>query len=217
MFSYISSSEQKLKTVQENENCTLFILSALPVNDTSQPVTTEQSCHFVITFSKKPFVPYGVYAGTTARLCHVRSLPQWTISTSPMSISRSHASFGVGAEDKMDVFNCSSHIRVELSSCAGHKAQEYRDTVLNRAAESYCFLFHGKCAKNQTCATCQDDPYLVLGLTRHPCRERKTRHIATLQVEHGEAKTVRCPATQEARRLHDNHLELFQGISIIRV
>ena len=55
------------------ENCTLFILSALPINDTSQPVTTEQSCHFVITFSKKPFVPCGVYAGTTARLCHVRS------------------------------------------------------------------------------------------------------------------------------------------------
>ena len=83
-------------------------------------------------------------------------------------------------------------------------------------AESYCFLFHGKCAKNQTCATCQDDPYLVLGLICHPCRERKTRYIATLQVEHGEAKTVRCPATQDARRLHDNHLELFQGIGIIQ-
>jgi len=190
-----------------NEDCTLFIPSVLPVHNTSLPVTTKGSCHFVIAFSRKPFVPCGVYAGVIARL---QSLPQWTVSTS--FISRSHACFGVAAKDNVELFDYSSHIRVELRACTGQKAQEYRDTVLTAVAKSYCFLFHGQRTNDEPCKTCWNDPYLMLGLACHPCCETKTRHIATLQVVDGEAKAVRCMATQVSRDLPVNHLELFQGI-----
>ena len=199
----------KIEDSAGNEDCTLFIPSALPFNNTSicMPVTTEQSCHLVIAFSKKPFVPCGVYAGVIARL---QSLPQWTVSTS--SISRSHACFGVGAKDNVELVNYSSHIQIVLRAYTGLKVQEYRDTVLTAVAKSYCFLFHGKRTKDQPCATCRDNPYLMLGLVCHPCRETRTRHIATLQVVDGEAKAVRCMATQDSGELPVNHLELFQGI-----
>ena len=187
---------------------TLFIPSVLPEEDTSQPVAMEQALYFAIAFNDKSFVPCGVYAGAIARL---QSLENWQIITVSGSISRSHASFGVAAEDTIHLFNCSSHIRVELTACDGQVAQEYRDTVLTVVAESYCFLFHAKPTKGQPCATCWEDPYLELGLTCHHC-EMKTSHIATLRLESGEAKTVRCTRTQQPRRLHGEQLELFAGI-----
>ena len=187
---------------------TLFIPSVLPEEDTSQPVAMEQALYFAIAFNDKSFVPCGVYAGAIARL---QSLENWKIITVSGSISRSHASFGVAAEDTVHLFNCSSHIRVELTACDGRRAQEYRDTVLTVVAESYCFLFHAKPTKGQPCATCWEDPYLELGLTCHHC-EMITSHIATLRLESGEAKTVRCTRTQQPRRLHGEQLELFAGI-----
>ena len=187
---------------------TLFIPSILPEEDTSQPVAMEQTLHFAVAFNDKSFVPCGVYAGAVARL---QSLEDWKIITAPGSISRSHASFGVAAEDTVHLFNCSSHIRVELDACDGRRAQEYRDTVLTVVAESYCFLFHAKPTKGQPCTTCPKDPYLELGLTCHHC-EMKNSHIATLRLESGEAKTVRCTRTQHARRLHGEQLEHFGSI-----
>ena len=187
---------------------TLFIPSILPEEDTSQPVVMEQTLHFAIAFNEKPFVPCGVYAGVIARL---QSLLDWKIITASRALSRSHASFGVAAEDTVHLFNCSSHIRVELDACDGRRAQEYHDTVLTVVAESYCFLFHAKPTKGQPCTTCREDPYLELGLTCHHC-EMKNSHIATLRLESGEAKTVRCTRTQRARRLHGEQLELFGSI-----
>ena len=187
------------------EGRTLFIPSVLPFKQTTQPVATEQSCHFVIAFSEKPFVPCGVYAGAIARL---QSLKDWTIISTAGRISRSNASFGVAAEGTVHLFNCSSHIRVELSDCDGQKAQENRDKVLTAITESYCFLFHAKPTEGQPCANCWDDPYLELGLTCHCC-ENKANHIATLWLEDGEAKTVRCTRSMDTKRLCGNHLELF--------
>ena len=187
---------------------TLFIPSILPEEDTSQPVTMKQTLHFAIAFNDKSFVPCGVYAGAVARL---QSLEDWKIIAVSGSISRSHASFGVAAENIVHLFNCSSHIRVELDGYDGQKAQEYRDAVLTVVAESYCFLFHAKPTKGQPCTTCREDPYLELGLACHHC-EKKNSHIATLRLESGEAKTVRCIRTQDARRLHGEQLELFAGI-----
>ena len=187
------------------EGRTLFIPSVLPFKQTTQPVATERSCHFVIAFSEKPFVPCGVYAGAIARL---QSLKDWTIISTAGKISRSNASFGVGAEGTVHLFNCSSHIRVELSDCDGQKAQENRDKVLTAITESYCFLFHAKPTEGQLCANCWDNPYLELGQTCHCC-ENKANHIATLWLEDGEAKTVRCTRTMDTKRLGREHLELF--------
>ena len=187
------------------EGRTLFIPSVLPFKQTTQPVATEQSCHFVIAFNEKPFVPCGVYAGAIARL---QSLKDWTIISTAGKISRSNSSFGVGAEGTVHLFNCSSHIRVELSDCDGQKVQENRDNVLTAITESYCFLFHAKPTEGQPCANCWDDPYLELGLTCHCC-ENKANHIATLWLKDGEAKTVRCTRTLDTRRLGEEHLELF--------
>ena len=187
------------------EGRTLFIPSVLPFKETTQPVATEQSCHFAIAFSEKPFVPCGVYAGAIARL---QSLEDWTIISTAGKISRSNSSFGVGAEGTVHLFNYSSHIRVELSDCDGQKAQENRDQVLTAITESYCFLFHAKPTEDQPCANCWDYPYLELGLTCHCC-ENKANHIATLWLKDGKAKTVRCTRTMDTRRLCGEHLELF--------
>ena len=190
------------------EGRTLFIPSVLPFKQTTQPVATEQSCHFVIAFNEKPFVPCGVYAGAIARL---QSLKDWTIISTAGKISRSNSSFGVGAEGTVHLFNCSSHIRVELSDCDGQKVQENRDNVLTAITESYCFLFHAKPTEGQPCANCWDHPYLELGRTCHCC-ENEANHIATLWLEDGEAKTVRCTRTMNTKRLDEEHLELFECI-----
>ena len=187
------------------EGRTLFIPSVLPFKETTQPVATKQSFHFAIAFSEKSFVPCGVYAGAIARL---QSLKDWTIISTAGRISRSNASFGVAAEGTVHLFNCSSHIRVELSDCDGQKVQENRDKVLTAITESYCFLFHAKPTEGQPCPICWDDPYLELGLTCHCC-ENKANHIATLWLKDGEAKTVRCTRTMDTRRLCGEHLELF--------
>ena len=196
-----------LKDRSGNEGRTLFIPCVLPIDDSSQPVATEEFLHFVITFDEKPFIPCGVYAGAIARL---QSLPQWIISTA--SISRSHAKFGVAAMDTVQLFNCSSHIRVELHACDRKKTQLYRDTVLTVVSESYCFLFHSKPTRGQPCPTCREKPYLVLGLTCHDCLEKKTNHFAILQVEDGVAKAVRCQATLNPLKLREEHMDLFQDI-----
>ena len=198
-----------IKDSSGNEGRTLFIPCILPIDDSSQPVimTTEESLHFVIAFDEKPFIPCGVYAGAITRL---QSLPQWTVSTA--SISRSHATFGIAAMDTVQLFNCSSHIRVELDACDRKKAQSYRDTVLTVVSKSYCFLFHFKPTRDQPCTACREEPYLVLGLTCHDCRENKTNHFSILQVEDGVAKAVRCQATLRARKLCEEHMDLFQDI-----
>ena len=188
-----------------NEDRTLFIPSVLPVKQISRPVAAEQSCHFVIAFNEKPFVPCGVYAGAIARL---QSLEDWMIITASGTLSRSNASFGIAVEDTVYLFNCSSHIRVELNDCDGQKAQKYRDEVLMAVTKSYCFLFHAKPMEGQLCTTCWEHPYLELGLTCHYC-EKKSDHIATLRLEDGEAKTVRCTITKNTRKLCEEDLELF--------
>ena len=188
-----------------NEGRTLFIPSVLPVKEISYPVAAEQSCHFVIAFNEKPFVPCGVYAGAIARL---QSLEDWMIITASGTLSRSNASFGIAAEGTVHLFNCSSHIRVELNDCEGQKAQQYRDEVLKAVTKSYCFLFHAKPMEGQPCTTCGEVPYLELGQTCHCCK-KKSDHIATLWLEDGEAKTVRCTRTMHTKRLCKEHLELF--------
>ena len=188
-----------------NEGRTLFIPSVLPVKEISHPGAAEQSCHFVIAFNEKPFVPCGVYAGAIARL---QSLEDWMIITASGTLSRSNASFGIAAEGTVHLFNCSSHIRVELNDCEGQKAQQYRDEVLKAVTKSYCFLFHAKPMEGQPCTTCGEVPYLELGQTCHCC-EKKSDHIATLWLEDGEAKTVRCTRTMDTKRLCKEHLELF--------
>ena len=188
-----------------NEGRTLFIPSVLPVKEISYPVAAEQSCHFVIAFNEKPFVPCGVYAGAIARL---QSLEDWMIITASGTLSRSNASFGIAAEGTVHLFNCSSHIRVELNDCEGQKAQQYRDEVLKAVTKSYCFLFHAKPMEGQPCTTCGEVPHLELGQTCHCCK-KKSDHIATLWLEDGEAKTVRCTRTMHTKRLCKEHLELF--------
>ena len=191
----------------ENKGRTLFIPAVLPIEATTQPLRSEQSLHFVIAFNEKPFIPCGIYTGIIARL---QSLPQWMISTD--SISRSRATFGIMPGDTVHLFDCSSHIRVELHDCDRKKVQDHRDTILTVVSESYCFLFHGKPTRGQPCTTCKEEPYLVLGLTCHHCREMRTNHFAMLEMEDGEAKSVRCQATMNAKKVHEEHMYLFQGI-----
>ena len=97
--------------------------------------------------------------------------------------------------------------------------REYRDTVIEAIADSYCFLFHSKSAKDPQsgpCSECVKSPYLVLGQTcqecRTPCDTPEAPHFAELKVGRV-AKTVRCPRITAAKDLSRSECDLFQNMS----
>ena len=192
---------------------TLFIPSVLPIVPASKQVAPKQSLHYAITFlnqngdshdKRDSFLPCGVYIGVIARL---QSVEHWEIIDYE-SMSRLNASFRIKAESTFAyLFNCSSHIRVELENCDGQKARIYRDTVLTAVAKSYCFLYHAKPTKGKPCETCQEHPLLELGQTCSHCE--KPSHIAKLEVVCGEAKTVCCPRKAKLTELCREQQELF--------
>ena len=206
---------------------TLFVPSVLTnaVEDASQSevvsVPQEHPLCFAVTFKHTSFIPCGVFTGMIARL---QSTPGWEICTS--SISRTLMKFSVGALGTVKVLDHATHISVEIECCEelthGHY-QDYRDTIIRATAESYCFLFHSKNAKDPhsgTCRTCMDSPYLVLGQTCHWCPPQpggthKVQHFAELKIDIGVPMTVRCQETMKPKVLVDTSLEQvpFQNIS----
>ena len=206
---------------------TLFVPSVL-VNSAKDAtpsevdsVPQEHPLCFAVTFKHTSFIPCGVFTGMIARL---QSTPGWEICTSP--ISRTLMKFSVGARGTVKVLDHATHISVEIDCCEGLKHgqyQKYRDTIIRATAESYCFLFHSKNAKDPhsgTCRMCMDSPYLVLGQTCHWCPPQpggthKVQHFAELKVENCIPVTIRCQETKKPKVLEDTSLELvqFQNIS----
>ena len=163
--------------------------------------------HFSLTFEGMSFVPCGVFTGAIARLLSVK---EWNVSK--RSISRIHIPFAVGACDIVHLFDCATHIRVELAVGDQQNTQKYRDIILDAFAESYCFIFHCKTGKDRetsSCKECHSNPFLVLGLPCPTCKP-EANHIAVLRVEDGDPQTVRC---QEAfASLSDGQKLLFQNM-----
>ena len=209
-----------------DEDRILFVPSVLtnsPVHVTPSGVgirPQEQSLCFAITFEAKHFIPCGVFTGMIARL---QSTPGWEICTH--SISRVQMEFAVGAMTTVTLLDHATHISVQMNDHEGkrhRRYQEYRDTIINVTACSYCFLFHSKAAKDPhsgTCSECRGSPYLVLGQTCQKCTTQSSApggpHFAELKVEDHIPVSVRCQRTQEPKPLSDNksELDLFQSMS----
>ena len=165
--------------------------------------------HFVITFKNLSFIPCGVFTGAITRLLSVKT---WKILQD--SISRIHILFAVGARDKVRLFDCATHITVVMTVSDEQKAINYRNTILDAIAESYCFLFHSKTSKDRQSASrkeCLSNPILTLGLTCHACKP-EANHIAELHLEDGNPETVRCQKTCETKDLEDEQRLLFQNM-----
>ena len=205
-----------------DENRVLFVPSVLtnsPVDVTPSGVgirPQELSLCFAITFEDKYFIPCGVFTGMIARL---QSTPGWEICTH--SISRVRMEFAVGTVGSVILFDHATHISVQMEYHEG-QYQMYRDTIIEATADSYCFLFHSKAAKDLhsgTCSECRDNPYLVLGQTCQKCPTQSSApegpHFAELKVKNHVPASVRCQKTLQPKPLSGNvsELDLFQNIS----
>ena len=205
-----------------DEDRILFVPSVLtnsPVGVTPSGVgirPQEQSLCFAITFVDKHFIPCGVFTGMIARL---QSTPGWEICTH--SISRVQMQFAVGTVGSVILFDHATHISVQMD-CHEEQYQKYRDTIIKATADSYCFLFHSKAAKDPhsgTCSECRDSPYLVLGQTCQRCPTQSSApegpHFAELKVNDHVPASVRCQRTLEPKLLSGNvsELDLFRNMS----
>ena len=173
----------------------------------------EDSLGFALTFEDTSFIPCGVFTGMSARLQNVQG---WEIFTE--YISRKRMTFTVGTKGTVTLFDHATHISVSMDRHEG-EYQEYRDTIIEAIADSYCFLFHSKSAKDPQsgpCTECKKSPYLVLGQTCQECRTQcdtpEAPHFAELKVGRV-TKTVRCPKITVARDLSRSECDLFQNMS----
>ena len=203
----------------QEEGRVLFVPSVLtssPDDAAPSRVSTglrEDSLGFAVTFENTSFIPCGVFTGMSA---HLQNAPGWQIFTK--SISRKRMTFTVGTEGTVTLFDHATHISVNMDRHEG-KCKEYRDTIIKVVADSYCFLFHSKSAKDPQggpCSECVKSPYLVLGQTCQECRTLhdtpEAPHFAELMVDHV-PKTVRCPRITTAKKLRKSECDLFQNMS----
>ena len=204
----------------QEEGRILFVPSVLtssPDDAAPSGVSTgpqKDSLDFAITFKNTSFIPCGVFTGMSARLQNAEG---WEICTH--SISRKHMKFGVGAVCFVSLYDHATHISVKMHNHKG-KYREYRDTVIEAVADSYCFLFHSKTAKDpcsEPCSECVTRPYLVLGQTcqkDHTPKEMcEAPHVAELKVENQVAMSVRCQLNLAAKELTRSECDLFQNMS----
>ena len=192
------------------------VLTSSPDDAAPSGVSTgpqEESLGFAITFENASFIPCGVFTGMSARLQNAEG---WEIFTE--SISRKRMTFTVGTEGTVTLFDHATHISVNMDRHEG-EYREYRDTVIEAIADSYCFLFHSKSAKDPRsgpCSECVKSPYLVLGQTcqecRTPCDTPEAPHFAELKVRRI-TMTVRCPRITAAKKLSESEYDLFQNMS----
>ena len=192
------------------------VLTSSPDDAAPSGVSTgpqEDSLGFAITFENTSFIPCGVFTGMSARL---QNAPGWEIFTE--YISRKRMTFTVGTKGTVTLFDQATHISVSMDRHEG-EYQEYRDTIIEAIADSYCFLFHSKSAKDPQsgpCTECKKSPYLVLGQTCQECRTQcdtpEAPHFAELKVGRV-TKTVRCPRITAAKDLSRSECDLFQSMS----
>ena len=203
----------------QEEGRVLFVPSVLtssPDDAAPSGVSTgpqEDSLGFAVTFENTSFIPCGVFTGISARL---QNASGWEIFTK--SISRKRMMFTVGTKGTVTLFDHATHISVNMDHHEG-QYQEYRDTVIEAVADSYCFLFHSKSSKDPQsgpCSECLKSPYLVLGQTCQECCTQcdtpEAPHFAELKVG-PIAKTVRCPRITAAKDLSRSECDLFQNMS----
>lgn len=203
----------KIETGNGDEGMRIFIPSVLPAGGLSSTLHSElqeSQLHFVFTFKGSFYIPYGVFTGV---ITHLQSAEEWDISLE--CLYRFHMRFSVGTRDFVSLSDCATHIKVvmEVKDEDEGKAQKYRDTILDAAAESYCFLFHGKTGKDHQSASCQkcSNLFLTLGLMCHPCKS-EANHIAVLCVADGNPETVRCQETRAFKDLNVKQQLLFQNM-----
>ena len=199
---------------------TLFVPSMLTNSENARPTRPqEQFLCLAVTFKDIFYVPCGVFTGVAARLLSVK----WKICTH--SISRVYMEFEVGALGTVILLDYATHIGVKMVCHEGLSCKEYqryRDAVVKATADSYCFLFHSKTAKDPhsgTCRECRDSPYLVLGQTCQVCPDQpsatpKTPHFAELMVENDIPRSVRCHKTGAPKLLSALEQVAFQNISL---
>ena len=199
---------------------TLFVPSVLSRSPRTGPQLQQPLC-FAITFKRTSFIPCGVFTGMIARLL---SSEGW--DTCPTSTYRLRMEFGVGSLGTVILFDHATHISVQMDrskELTVEQYQEWRDTILAKVADSYCFLFHctamGK-PQSESCSECVESPYLVLGQTCQMCSNQSSgtpedQHFAELKVEEHQPKSVRCKVTNKPEPLSDDDLQLglFQNIS----
>ena len=207
------------------------VLTSSPDDAAPSGVSTgpqEESLGFAVTFENTSFIPCGVFTGMSARLQNAEG---WNICTK--SISRKRMKFGAGAVGFVSLHDHATHVSVRMENMDRHEGEyrEYRDTVIEAIADSYCFLFHSKSAKDPRsgpCSECVKSPYLVLGQTCQECRTPcdtpealhhtphetcEASHIAELKVTNKVAASVRCQLNLAAKELDRSECDLFQNMS----
>ena len=127
----------------------IFVPSVLtsPPDDAAQ---SGSSLGFAVTFVNTSFIPCGVFTGMSARL---QNAPEWEIFTK--SICHKRMTFTVGTKGTVTLFDHATHISVSMDRHEG-KCREYLDTVIKAVADSYCFLFHSKSAKDPQSGPCSE-------------------------------------------------------------
>ena len=208
----------------QEEGRILFVPSVLtssPDDAVPSGISTgpqEELLGFAVTFESTSFIPCGVFTGMSARLQNAEG---WEICTD--SISRTCMKFGVGAVGFVSLHDHATHIGVKMQHHKG-KHRIYRDTIIDAIADSYCFLFHSKSAKDPRsgpCSECVKSPYLVLGQTCQECHHDdhtphetcEAPHVAELKAENQVATSVRCQLSQAAKELSRSECDLFQNMS----
>ena len=191
----------------------LFVPSVIPVSDAMYLHTVISRLpwpYFIITFESKFFLPCGVFTGVIARL---QSIPHWKMCYGEHSVSRLHAKFSIGAFDTVYVIDNSTHIKVaadihDINDTT--RAEEFRNTVIDAVAQSYCFLFHGKAGTGSKCKFCKQS-ILVLGLLCR-CTTCGTKDIAELHTDCSIPKSVRCRSSGNAEKLQGKQALFFWNI-----
>ena len=201
---------------------TLFVPSVLTNPEDAVAIGArplEQFLCLAITFKGTSYIPCGVFTGVAARL---QSAPEWKIRT--RSSSRMCMEFAVGTEATVTLCDHATHVSMKVDRCDGIRLEEYQEycsTVVKATADSYCFLFHSKAAKDPhdgTCCECRDSPYLILGQTCQMCPTQssatpKTPHFAELKMKKGVPWSVRCHDTDKPKVLSEFEQVTFQNIS----
>ena len=197
-----------------NGETALFVPSVLtnPINPTVSGVVSQESqgsqeSHesIAIAFKDASYIPCGVFAGMCARL---QSEEGWKICSD--CISRMQMKFKVHSLSVVNVFDRITYIEVIMKDIVDSEdCQEYRNTIINAIAESYCFLFHSRDAQsgNVSCSECIDGPYLQLGKTCEHCHKR----FAALHMRK-DILSVCCKEDCDPIRLHGRHHAIFQNI-----
>lgn len=181
----------------------VFVPSVLTANKPFFTNDDEVSHTFVITFQSRGvvelklplhYIPSGVFTSAVVHLlqsgCIWRPVPAY--------ISRLAMTFTINSTDYVQLSDCATYIKVQMSTDHDSMSHSYRDAVLTAVSNAYKHLFHSEAD-------------LILGL---PCPKEAT-HIEKLivpfalkKVSHLEVKCEQCHRGKPIRKVSSDQFQV---------